>query len=140
VSPESWRWDRFRGGLFVFDGAEWHRLDVAATGLLANDISVVSVAPNGDVWIGTEGWGLARFRPGAEPPTATPTSGARTATPTATSREPTPTVSTGTPGGATPTGTPTGATPTPTGSAPTPTARPGGPPIIYLPFASQWRR
>lgn len=75
------------GGLFLQDGATWLRLDVTSSGIPANDISVVAVGPDGDVWVGTEGWGLARLELGADPPTPTPTLDALTPTPTRTPTE-----------------------------------------------------
>jgi ligand-binding sensor domain-containing protein len=71
------------GGLWVFDGATWQRLDVTA-GIPANDISVVRVGPDGDVWVGTEGWGLARLELNVDPATPTPTYDAPTPTATRT--------------------------------------------------------
>ena len=89
--------------------------------LASDDIEVVAVAPDGDVWIGTSGWGLMRFHPGlpAEP---TPTSTATPPTP-----DPSPT--------ATPTDTPT-STVTP---EPTRTATPDGssPHRVYLPLVAR---
>jgi ligand-binding sensor domain-containing protein len=83
--PESWRLDARTGGLWVSDGTSWELLDVATAGLPANDIAAVAVAPDGDIWIGTEGWGLARFQPGGEAPTPTPTADAPSPTPSPTS-------------------------------------------------------
>jgi hypothetical protein len=78
------------GGLFIQDGTSWVRLDMGSSGIPANDISVVAVGPDGDVWVGTEGWGLARLELGADPPTPTPTPDLLTPTPTRTpSEEPT---------------------------------------------------
>ncbi len=135
VSPEGWRVDRATGGLRVFDGQAWQTLDVAETGLPSNDIAVVAVAPNGDVWIGTDGWGLAQLEVGALPATATPTLGAGSPTPSRTptatftpSVEPTSTTGAGTPASATPSRT---ATRRPTSD------RPGT--VVYLPFAAQRR-
>lgn len=101
LDPDSWRFDRRIGGLYVQDDGAWAHLDVASAGLPSNDISVVRVAPNGDIWIGSEGGGLARFRPGAEPPTPTATGvGTR---PTATSTRMPTVVRTSTPFESTPT-------------------------------------
>ena len=95
INPENWRVDRSIGGLYVLDEGAWVRLDVASAGLPSNDLSLVRVAPNGDVWVGSEGWGLARFRPGADAPTPTATTpgGSPTPSPTFTAtavRTPTP--------------------------------------------------
>ncbi len=73
ASPENWREGPDAGGLYVYDGAAWHTLDMATTGLPSNDISAINIGSDGSVWVGTEGWGLARFAPGAPVPTATPT-------------------------------------------------------------------
>ncbi len=111
----------YGGGLFVQDGARWYRLDVSSSGIPANDISAVRVGPDGDVWVATEGWGVARLELGADPATPTATNDApsptvtrtRTPEPTATSR---PTDTPGGPATATPTRT---RKPTPTGGRPT---------------------
>ncbi|MBK6769787.1 MAG: hypothetical protein IPG72_12390 [Ardenticatenales bacterium] len=134
ASPENWREGPDPGGLQVFDGAAWHTLAVTNTGLVANDISAVAIGADGTVWVGTEGWGLARFSPGAAVPTPTPTVPVTPGTvfPTAT---PSPTIE------VTPTqpGTPGGTSPTPTRGTPTATrtrtGTPGGvtPTTIYLP-------
>lgn len=138
--PEGWKEDQGVGGLFVYAGGDLTSAPTVlrpdTSGVPANDISVVKVAPNGDVWIGTEGWGLARYREQGEAPTPTATS-PRGASPTPTQATPGP----GTPsptatggGEVTPTrGTPTGATPT-RGTPATP-----GAPALYLPFAQQRR-
>jgi ligand-binding sensor domain-containing protein len=126
ISPDVWRTDRDDGGLLVSDGEGWVRLDMAGTGLPSNDLSVVAIAPDGDIWIGTEGWGMARLAIGAAAPTPTPTSD-----------------------GPTPTASPTGqatteATPTiqpsisPTADSPTATAT-RAVSILYLPLARQRR-
>ena len=118
LDPESWRFDRAIGGLYVLDEGAWAHLDVAAAGLPSNDLSVVRVAPNGDIWVGSEGGGLARFRPGAEVPTPTPTTVGARPSPTPT-RMPTVRVS-----------------PTPFEGTPTPVPSVGTPPVrenaIYL--------
>ncbi len=114
--------NRAAGGIHLTrDGTDWLNLTPENSPLVTNDIEVIRVAPNGDVWIGTNGWGLMRFDP-YEPPTPTPTV---TATPTET---------------ATPTTT---LTPTPTASpSPTETPLPVNPFVItsvYLPFlAVNW--
>lgn len=138
IEPEGWRTDRRNGGLWVLAGDTWHKLDLAGSGLPANDISAVAVAPNGDIWISTDGWGLARFALGAPTPTPTATvivpTQAVTATPTegptatATMVEPTPTPAGG-----------TAASPTATQRWPA-TATPGGPGRLWLPLLSQSRR
>ncbi len=113
LDPESWRADLTLGGLYVLDSGAWARLDVAAAGVPSNDLSVVRIAPYGDVWVGSEGGGLARFRPGAEPPTPTATgSGVR---PTVTSTRLPTAVRTPTPFESTPTTGPTTNTPRPLG-------------------------
>jgi hypothetical protein len=100
--PENWQTDRGRGGLMVDDAGTWRRLEIADSGIPSDDISDIAVAPDGDVWIATEGWGLARFAVGETAATATPTNDAPTptvtptrtasveSTPTARSRTPTP--------------------------------------------------
>lgn len=137
AGPENWREGADTGGLYVHDGAEWHRLDATTTGLPANDISAIAIGDDGEVWIATEGWGLARFAPGAPtpPPTATIAGGPPTATRTATT-EATPTTLAS--------ATATGASPTPPRATPTATrTRPSGgpdPATIYLPRAVKQRR
>ncbi|MCB0217193.1 MAG: hypothetical protein KDH92_11185 [Chloroflexi bacterium] len=126
VAPESWRSDRDAGGLYLATGPAWARLDLRNSGLPANDISVVRSAPDGTLWIGTEGWGLARFEPGAESATATPASGAASPTPSPTSVEPTPTPPRGS------------ATRTPT-SVRTATAGTSGPIRLHLPRLAKQR-
>lgn len=136
AGPENWREGADTGGLYVHDGAEWHRLDATTTGLPSNDISAIAIAADGEVWIATEGWGLARFAPGAPVPTATATiqGGPPTATRTATI-EATPTTF-GSP-------TATGTVPTATRVVPTSTRTrtPGGktPSTIYLPRVAKRR-
>jgi hypothetical protein len=140
IDPEGWRTDRKGGGLLVHDGTAWHTLGAADTGLPSNDISAVAVSAEGDVWVATDGWGLARFMKGAAEPTATPTLGLASPTPTPTVSETpataTPTVPEATP---TPNGSPS---PSATGPSPTFTRRPttpGGPRKVYLPFLHQRR-
>lgn len=132
ASPENWRDGPDPGGLFVFDGAEWHTLDTAGAGLPSNDISAIAIGADGTVWIGTEGWGLARFAPGAPAPTTTPTvrttpgTSFPTSTATATiEATPTPLV--------TPPASGTAPTATPVTRTATPTKRPDGGATIYLP-------
>jgi ligand-binding sensor domain-containing protein len=135
--PENWRIDRERGGLIVHEAGTWRVLDVMNSGVPSNDISDVAVAPNGDVWVATEGWGLARFQPHGAAPTPTPTSDAPTPTATLTPPVSTPSA-TATGLEPTPTGGPTGGTPS--GSA-TPTATPHGGRIgtVHLPRVEQHR-
>ncbi|MEO8082789.1 MAG: two-component regulator propeller domain-containing protein [Ardenticatenales bacterium] len=136
ASPENWREGPDPGGLFVYDGAEWHTFDMAVTGLPSNDISSISTAADGSVWIGTEGWGIARFSPGAPVPTVTPTvrktpgTAAPTNTATATI-EATPT-SVVTPSA-------TSSTPGARTATPTRTRKAGGGATIYLPFTVKKR-
>ena len=142
AQPENWRDDRGVGGLMVGSGndTDWYTFTVRA-GLPSEDISVVRSDPVGNIWIGTEGWGLARFEPNAgPPPTATYTPRPVTPTPTRTPDgvEPTPTTIGGSvtatpePGSPTPSpGTPD--TPTPVG----PTAIPTEDGPIYLPWMRQ---
>jgi len=132
-NPESWTTEPSVGGLFVEQGDVSSRLTMTNSGIPSNDISVVRIAEDGTVWIGTEGWGLARFIPGAEPPTPTPTGNRASPTPTATRVVPTPTQ--------------TEVEPTPTqigGTArtPTPTRTTGGTGVrkIWLPFTTKARR
>jgi hypothetical protein len=117
----------YGGGLFVVDGTQWYRLDTASSGIPSNDVSVVAVGPDGDVWVGTEGWGLARLEVGADPPTPTATNDAPTSTATLTATdEPTATPRwTSTPAGS------TTATPTASRSPSTTANRPGW--RIFLP-------
>jgi ligand-binding sensor domain-containing protein len=102
------------GGLFVQDGATWTRLAADSSGIPANDLSVVAVGPDGDVWVGSEGWGLARLELGADPPTPTVTPDAPTPTATLTPTE-LPTL--------TPESTSTTGSPAPTSRTPTATSR-----------------
>ena len=120
------------GGIkLTVDGNTWVEWTAENAPLVTNDIEVIAVSPDGEVWIGTNGWGLMRFYPG-EPPTptstATPTSLPATATPTATATT-------------SPTATPTVTvtltpTTTPTATA-TPSSTPLTPPIhrLYVPLA-----
>ncbi len=73
--------DRAIGGIkLTVDGTEWVEWTPDNSPLVTRDIEVIRVAPNGDVWVGTNGWGIMRFHP-KEPPTPTPTA---TETPTET--------------------------------------------------------
>jgi len=101
------RIDHAEGGIKLYDGRIWYTFTSANSGLPTNDVEVIAVGPDGDVWIGTQGYGLVRFHPRLIP-SPTPT---LTSTPTSTSTQtPTPT----------PTDTPS---PTPT-DTPTPTITP----------------
>jgi hypothetical protein len=115
IEPESWLPEHGAGGLRVKQGAEWFLVDVASNGIPADDVSVVVAAPDGAIWIGTEGWGLARFQPGEEAPTPTPTVVIPSPTPTLTPSA-TPTFE--------PTATRRPVTATPTGPTATRTRRP----------------
>jgi hypothetical protein len=107
VSPDSWRDDRYLPGLFIWTESDgWRSVYPRTGGLQTADVSDVALAPEGRVWLATEGWGLTLYDPNARPPTPTPTTDAPSPTPT---RTPTAT--------ATP---PIGVTASPTG--PTPTA------------------
>ncbi len=129
LDPENWREDRTVPGLLRKGEGDWEVLDTG-TGLPANDVSVVDIDPNGDIWVGTEGWGFSVYRPRSVAPTPTPTSGASTPTPTATSSAATPT-RTLTAG--TPTATPSGTRPT-LSASPTPTRVSTRPPQDYLAY------
>lgn len=140
AAPESWRTDGETGGLWVFDS-----LDVTASplavlrpetsGIVAGDISVVAVAPNGDIWFGTEGWGVARYRMNGDAPTPTPTGPASATTPSTATQVATAS-STATPrASASPTRATVEATPT---RQATPTAGTGGG-RAFLPIARQVR-
>jgi hypothetical protein len=143
AEPESWRTERTGAGLHVWDGVAWAHLDVASAGLPANDVAVVAVAPDGDVWIGTDGWGLAQFQVGAMPATPTPTLDLASPTPT---RTPWPTATETVKPTATTiptTALPTAATGTARTATATPTPRatwdPAGPAPVFLPYAAQRR-
>jgi hypothetical protein len=139
--PDAWRSDLEPAGLFVFNGDAMDAelptaLPQMNESLVANDISALAVGNDGEVWIGTEGWGLMRYRENGQPPTPTPTFALPS---TATSLPSTPTD--------TPTATPP-ATPTVNGSAtrePTPTPRTSGTPgtpqpkRLFLPRLLQTR-
>lgn len=96
ISPDSWPATDVEGGLYVMQDGALARLTADGHGLPANDLSVVRVAPDGTIWVGTAGWGMARFDPRGLPPTPTPDYGlpTRTVTPTRDPDEPTPTRST----------------------------------------------
>lgn len=65
--------DRAAGGIkLTVDGTEWVTWTPLDSTLAAGDIEVIRVAPNGDVWVGTNGWGILRFHP-PDPATPTPT-------------------------------------------------------------------
>jgi hypothetical protein len=127
INPDNWPWDRDEGGLFVRTGADWARVDAARHGIPSNDLSVVKVAPDGSVWIASEGWGLARFAVGAPTPTPTPTVNMPTRTPTPTTNPDEPT-STPRPTTAQPTVPP----PRPSPTTPRATATRDPHPKIYL--------
>jgi ligand-binding sensor domain-containing protein len=84
VSPDNWPTGDAVGGLMVGTGTQWARFTSRDDGLPSNDVSVVREAPDGTIWIGTLGWGMARFEPGAPPRTATPTRNLPTRTPSPT--------------------------------------------------------
>jgi hypothetical protein len=133
LDAENWREDRTVPGMMLKGPGEWQVLDTTS-GLPANDVSVVAVDGAGDVWVGTEGWGMAVYRPRAVAPTPTPRSGAPSPTPsatrTATARV---TPATATPSVTRPT-TSVSATPTRTG---TPVFREH---LAYLPVCYQTER
>lgn len=93
ISPDNWQAVDPEGGLFVSVDGAWLRLAADADGIPSNDVTAVRVAPDGNVWIATSGWGIARFDPRAAPPTPTPTLRlpTRTPSPTRDPNEPTPT-------------------------------------------------
>jgi hypothetical protein len=107
TDPDNWRNDRYLPGLLIWSADGWHRLTASAAGQPSNDIAAVAAAPDGTVWVATEGWGLARYGPNDAAPTPTRENDAPSPTPSST-----------------PTATPTGlVSPTPTGSR-TPSASP----------------
>lgn len=138
IEPEGWRTDRLNGGLWVQIGETWQRLDLAGSGLPSNDISGLAVAPNGDVWLSTDGWGLARFARGA--PTPTPTTAV--AVPTQVSPTATASPSATATGGPEFTPTAGGGTVSPTPSAPpaSATTAPDKGRKLWLPRLYQTRR
>ena len=115
------------GGIKLTDGSAWITLTADNSRLVTDDVEVIRIAPDGDVWIGTNGWGLMRFHPG-EPATPTPTRTSTPAPPTATPTDTATPTSTST---ETPTATLTSSvTPTPTNTSPatfTPTPSPTSP-------------
>jgi hypothetical protein len=139
--PEDWVEDPDMPGVLMRDGEVWQPLGWA-DGQPFSDVSALAASADGDLWIASEGWGLARYSE-REAPTATPSATDATIEPTPASQTPTPTA---TSGGTelTPTSSPTatGGSPTPTGTAtglatpPTATGgptEPTGPPPLYLP-------
>ncbi|MFQ5342748.1 MAG: two-component regulator propeller domain-containing protein, partial [Anaerolineae bacterium] len=65
--------DRAAGGIkLTVDGTEWVTWSPINSPVAAGDIQVIRVAPDGDIWVGTNGWGLMRFHPRG-PATPTPT-------------------------------------------------------------------
>jgi hypothetical protein len=94
-----------RGGLRARIGGVWTDATTANSGLASNDISTLTLASNGDLWIGTANAGLSLLQNAKAGPTATPTqTRAATATSTVT---PSPTATQS-----------SGNTPTPTNSPP----------------------
>ena len=141
--PDSWRSDLEPAGLFVFQGNAMDAelptaLPQMNESLVANDISALAMGNGDEFWIGTEGWGLMRYREDGRPPTPTATFAlpstatalppTATDTPTATPElSPTPTLN----GSATREVTPTLR---PTGTAGTPKSR-----KLWLPLLAQTR-
>jgi hypothetical protein len=119
------------GGLWLTtDGSEWVNWTPANSPLVSDDIEVIAVGPHGDVWIGTNGWGLMRFEPAADDPqTLTPIA----FTPTPRDATPPPTL--------TPTATPTRMVilPSPTKTT-TPTATQTNRRPAYMPLIAVNRR
>ncbi|MCW5851384.1 MAG: hypothetical protein KIT87_15020 [Anaerolineae bacterium] len=68
--------DPATGGVWVLDGSNWLRVDTSL-GLADNDVQVITIAPDGVVWIGTVDHGLTRYNPAVAPlptpPLPTPT-------------------------------------------------------------------
>jgi cell division septation protein DedD len=136
-STDSWVDDRSLAGLQVRVGTAWVGLG-GPEGLPIGDIAAVHVAGNADVWIASEGWGIARYSERIVPtPTATATQGDTTPTATGTTptapTPPSPTSTTPSPGPTTATPSPT---PTPTATpSPTPSRTPTDPQpfLVYLP-------
>ena len=64
-SSDDYLWVATYNGLSQFDGLEFHNFNTQNTPkLLSNSISVLYQSPNKDLWIGTNGGGLNRFRDG----------------------------------------------------------------------------
>lgn len=136
LAPEGWRSDRGIAGAHVFDSVDLsappQALVPEQSGIASTDVSTIAVAPwdGEEVWIGTQGWGIMRYRANGQSPTATPVQ-PLPATPTPQFPNATPT-----PGVATMTRTPWPATST---REPTPTLfiDDDRPVDIYLPFLAQ---
>lgn len=106
--PDNQEIDRATGGVKLsVDGSEWAIWSPDNSPLPTNDIQAIAIGPEGDVWLGTEGWGLLRFHPGEQTVTPTPTRGtpgSSSPTPTSdSSSSPTPTGTSGPPTTLTPT-------------------------------------
>ena len=84
VSPDNWAAGDDAGGLFVRADGEWLRLTARQDGIPSNDASVIRRAPDGSMWVGSAGWGLAFFDPRAAPRTPTPALNLPTRTPSPT--------------------------------------------------------
>ncbi|MFQ5593635.1 MAG: Ig-like domain repeat protein, partial [Anaerolineae bacterium] len=55
---------RADGGIkLTSDQATWETWMAGNSDLPASDIEVIRIAPNGEVWVGTNGWGIMRFHP-----------------------------------------------------------------------------
>lgn len=54
-------WIATSRGVAHYDGSVWTTYDESNSGLTANDTSVVEVAPDGDVWVGTPAQGIFVF-------------------------------------------------------------------------------
>lgn len=78
MDPDVWRSDLEPAGLFVFNGDAMDgelptALPQMNESLVTNDIAAVAVGNDDEIWIGTEGWGLMRYRESGAPPTPTAT-------------------------------------------------------------------
>jgi ligand-binding sensor domain-containing protein len=97
ATPDSWREDQHLPGIHIFStpdpASEPFSMGPDDSSVVASDISVIAMAPSGDVWVGTEGFGILRYRPDGIPRTATP-SVAPPRTPTPRPPTVTPTVAT----------------------------------------------
>jgi hypothetical protein len=150
LDPDLWKEDALMPGALLFQDEVWHIL-TTREGLPGADLSTVAVAPDGSVWVGTEGAGLGMYvndLPPTPSPTPSPTASQVAPTQTFTST-PVDGTTTQTPAThtATPTstidGSPTEATePPPPSDTPTPSATaasatPSSDPLdrIYLPFS-----